>query len=437
LTCNPAVFDITSFRRDGRVLTSWTVGRFLDLLAPDDDFAIWLTGQTGGVIAYGRITGTTAHGEPDDSEYWASAPGQRPYVPIQVDEWLDHLASKDQLLADPRLAGATVATQPFATNPHRLTSDQWTAIKDGIEAARDDDQDWDLEPGDEIRRVDLHSRYGGSSQNGITSSTRTNNILIFSSASSGNQHGYYDRWNEDGTYHYTGDGKHGDQTMIRGNKALYEHRETGKRLRLFDGARGTVRYLGEWVLDPQTPYHETQAHESGSTKQRTVIIFHLVPVNAAIHDHPEVPIGQDYIPPDETVQPAPARPSAPDPDLAGRNLNAHRRLQNDLSRAAADRGLEVLSPTTVDPDYDLAWRSTDGHVTVCEVKSLTPANEVRQLRTGLGQVLDYHDQLTGRAPDVHPVLWIERQPADLRWVDLCNRLGVALGWPGKEDLVFG
>ncbi|MEZ0095940.1 hypothetical protein [Streptacidiphilus sp. EB129] len=408
----------------------------MDQLAHGDDFALWITGDVGGVIAYGRITGAPARGESGDLEYWTNPPGERTYVPVEVDEWLDHLAPRAQLLADSRLAGSSIETQPFAANPHRLTADQWSVIKEGIDAARGDDQGWHLQPGDKIRRVDLHRRYGGSSQNGISSSAQTNNILIFTSASSGNQHGYYDRWNEDGTLHYTGDGQHGDQTMVRGNKALYEHRETGKRLRLFDGARGIVRYLGEWVLDPAQPYHEAQAHESGSSELRTVILFHLVPVNAAIHDHPEVPIGQNYMAPDETVQPAPARPSAADPDLTGRNLSAHRRLQNALAGAAQDRGFHVLSPGVSDPDFDLAWRDAVGHVTVCEVKSLTPANEVRQLRAGLGQILDYHDQLTGRAPDLHPVLWIEGEPADSRWVDLCGRLGVTLAWPGKEDLVF-
>jgi hypothetical protein len=333
------------------------------------------------------------------------------------------------------MTNATVLRQPFAGNPHRLTDEEWQAIRDAIDASKGEDPDWHLQPGDMIRRVDLHARYGGSSQNGISPSSSSNNILIFTAPSSGHQHGYFDTWNEDGTFHYTGEGQVGDQKMIRGNKAILEHQETGKRLRLFDGARGAVRYLGEWTLDPESPYSEGEAHETGGGPMRKVIRFHLVPVKTTIAI-PEVGIGQEYVAPDEDVAPAPAAPSAADPDLVGRNLSAHRRLQNALAYEAQSRGFIPLSPDVYDPDFDIAWRDAKGQVTVCEVKSLTSANEARQLRSGLGQVLDYQDQLRNRAAEVSAVLWVEREPAEPRWVDLCRRVGVTLAWPGSEDLIF-
>ncbi|MEU7566113.1 hypothetical protein AB0A99_08875 [Streptomyces fradiae] len=151
---------------------------------------------------------------------------------------------------------------------------------------------------------------------------------------------------------------------------------------------------------------------------------------------PDVEIGQSYVAPDENISPAPATPSAPDPDLAGRNLSTHRRLQNLLAEEAQKRGFTALSPSFTDPDFDLAWRDAEGRVTVCEVKSLTTANEARQLRAGLGQVLDYQDQLHDRAPEVSAVLWVEREPSERRWIDLCHRVGVALAWPGQEESVF-
>jgi hypothetical protein len=121
----------------------------------------------------------------------------------------------------------------------------------------------------------------------------------------------------------------------------------------------------------------------------------------------------------------------------GRNLATHRRLQNLLAAEAQSRGLTVLSPDVSDPDFDLAWRDRAGHLTVCEVKSLTQANEVRQLRAGLGQVLDYQDRLRERAPDASAVLWVEREPSERRWFHLCRRVGVLLAWPGQEESVFG
>ncbi|MFI1503844.1 hypothetical protein [Streptomyces sp. NPDC020597] len=435
LTCNPNIFDIARFRSDGQVLESWTLARHRAEVAAGDSFAVWVTGTHAGVIAYGHFTGGANRGKADDAEYWATDPGERDYVPLEVDEWLDRLAPKSLLASDPRMAGASVLAQPWAGNPHRLSKRQWEAIQEAISVSKGEDPNWHLNPGDEIRRVELHERYGGSSQNGISPSRTTNNILIFTAPSSGHQHGYYDTWNEDGTFHYTGDGQTGDQKLIRGNKSIYEHRETGKRLRLFEGARGTVRYLGEWALDPEQPYSEGQAPATGGGPLRKVIRFHLVPVKAAIND-PDVQIGQDYVAPDESVAPAPATPNAPDPDLVGRNLSTHRRLQNALAEEAQKRGFIALSPNVSDPDFDVAWRDPEGRVTVCEVKSLTRANEARQLRTGLGQVLDYHDQLSNRATAVAAVLWVEREPSESRWVDLCRRVGVALAWPGQEDVVF-
>ncbi|MEV6999299.1 hypothetical protein AB0N62_16640 [Streptomyces sp. NPDC093982] len=413
---------------------SWTIARYVNEVAVGDEFVLWMGGTNAGVIAQGHFTAGAAYGQPD-LDYWSEDPGPRHYVPLEVDRWLDLRVPKSQLATDPRMASATILRQPFAGNPHRLEEDEWQAIREAIDTSVGHDPKWDLEPGDELRRVDLHAQYGGSSQNGISPSSSTNNILIFTAASSGHQHGYYDTWNEDGTFHYTGEGQTGDQKMIRGNKAILEHQESGKRLRLFDGARGTVRYLGEWTLDPDEPYSEDQAPATGGGPLRKVIRFHLVPVKTTITT-PTVGIGQAYVAPDENVSPATAVPSAPDPDLVGRNLSTHRQLQNTLAEEARKRGFTALSPSPSDPDFDLAWRDATDQVTVCEVKSLTIANEARQLRAGLGQVLDYQDQLRERALEPSAVLWIERAPSEGRWVDLCQRVGVLLAWPGKEDTVF-
>ncbi|MEW2134053.1 hypothetical protein [Streptomyces sp. NPDC005435] len=231
-------------------------------VAAGDEFVLWVGGSNAGVVAHGHFPGAAEYGQPD-TRYWSEDPGPRHFVPLVVDEWLDLRVPKARLATDPRMAAASILRQPFAGNPHRLTDKQWQAIHQAIKAQEAGDPDWNLEPGDEIRRVDLHGQYGGSSQNGIATSGTTDNILIFTPASSGHQHGDYDTWNEGGTFHYTGEGETGDQKMIRGNKAILEHRETGKRLRLSDGARGTVRYLGEWTLDPDQPFSEDEAPATG------------------------------------------------------------------------------------------------------------------------------------------------------------------------------
>jgi hypothetical protein len=114
-------------------------------------------------------------------------------------------------------------------------------------------------------------------------SAQTPNIFLFTDLRAGEQHGYiYDRWTDDAhtRFEYTGEGQQGDQTMTGGNRATLEHRETGRALRLFDGARGTVRYIGEFELgDP--PHQVRDAPPSGGGPPRKVIVFNLKPLTTS------------------------------------------------------------------------------------------------------------------------------------------------------------
>ena len=77
-----------------------------------------------------------------------------------------------------------------------------------------------------------------------------------------------------------------------------------------------------------------------------------------------------------------------DPDAIDRGTNAHKKVQNQLADAVQARGWEPRSPSDSDPLFDIGWIAADA-AWIAEVKSLTPANEERQLRLGLGQVLSY------------------------------------------------
>jgi hypothetical protein len=142
---------------------------------------------------------------------------------------------------------------------------------------------WSLEPGAQIARRELHERYGGSRQGGMTRSSSTPNLFLFTDPSVGHQHGYYDGWVGD-RFHYTGMGQRGDQTFAAGNDAVLHHVGEGRALRLFKGARGTVRYLGEVTLDENDPYYRTDAPETGDGPLRQVIVFRLRPIGDVIHD---------------------------------------------------------------------------------------------------------------------------------------------------------
>jgi hypothetical protein len=258
-------------------------------------------------------------------------------------------------------------------------------------------------------------------------------------AKSGERLGYVDEWAADDTFLYAGEGQTGDQTMTGGNKAILNHVADGKALRLFEGARGTVRYVGEFQIDPDQPWHYIHARQRDSDALRKVIRFklHRMAEPGPQTEQPPLMTGSAYRSQDEagTVAPPVARTSL-DPDAAGRGLRSHRQLQNSLAGVVESAGLTPLSPAPHDPDFDLAWEAGSDHLVVVEVKSLTRANEIRQLRMGLGQVLDYTDTLGRRYATVTPILYLPRRPTDQRWIALADGHGVLLRWPDHHDGLF-
>lgn len=137
--------------------------------------------------------------------------------------------------------------------------------------------EWDLSPGTSIERKRLHEKFGGRTQGGIGPSGQTPNVLIFSDPAAGEPHGYYDGWQADGCFHYTGEGQRGDQQLISGNAAILHHVEEERALRVFQGARGVVTYLDEFELDPHEPFQRTDAPETEDGPLREVIVFRLRP----------------------------------------------------------------------------------------------------------------------------------------------------------------
>lgn len=133
---------------------------------------------------------------------------------------------------------------------------------------------WSLKKGDKIARKKLHDLYGGGRQGGISPSRRTPNVIIFSDHTEGKRHGYSDRQQGD-FFLYVGEGQQGNQRMTKGNKAILNHVEDGRRIRLFWGCRGEVTYAGEYELDHVDPWFNERAPSSGGGPQRNVIVFRL------------------------------------------------------------------------------------------------------------------------------------------------------------------
>lgn len=95
------------------------------------------------------------------------------------------------------------------------------------------------------RRSDLHAVYGGQQQGGISTPAQSPMIFIFT-GDSGEQYGYADEFQPDGSFWYTGEGQKGDMQMISGNRAIRDHAVDGKTIHLFEQAeRAHVRYVGE------------------------------------------------------------------------------------------------------------------------------------------------------------------------------------------------
>lgn len=95
------------------------------------------------------------------------------------------------------------------------------------------------------RRSDIHSIYGGNWQAGICPTVNYPYIFIFS-GKSGHQHGYQDGWDNPNVFTYTGEGQSGDMKFTKGNLALKDHLQNGKRVFLFESERkGFVKFISE------------------------------------------------------------------------------------------------------------------------------------------------------------------------------------------------
>jgi hypothetical protein len=131
------------------------------------------------------------------------------------------------------------------------------------------------------------------------------------------------------------------------------------------------------------------------------------------------------IPPAQERQPT----ESDDPDRIGLGLAAHNRTQNQIAETVRSLGWNPRSPAANEPEYDLAWK-TDVGLFVREVKSLTPANEERQMRMAIGQVIRYRQKLTAAGYEpVTAVIAAEKQPSDTSWEELCIYENIVLIWP--------
>jgi hypothetical protein len=76
-------------------------------------------------------------------------------------------------------------------------------------------------------------------------------------------------------------------------------------------------------------------------------------------------------------------------------------------------------------------------ICIAEVKSMSTANQEKQLRLAVGQVLRYAQLLSAGGRPVHAFIAVEREPQDPSWVDLTQELGITLMWPATFRAMVG
>jgi len=145
-------------------------------------------------------------------------------------------------------------------------------------------------------------------------------------------------------------------------------------------------------------------------------------------------VGAEYRRADEELAIGAFDPMQVDPAVVERGTRGHAITQNAVADYLASKGVSPRSPASHEPSFDLAWEHA-GTLFVAEVKSVTNLNEERQLRMGLGQVLQYRFQMgQGLKRKVVGVIVSERRPPK-QWISLCESLGVIVAWPGEMERI--
>lgn len=332
-----------------------------------------------------------------------------------------------------------------------VTRDNLTACRELIalaiksanrrESAASLDADWSLEPGTQIKRTELHRRYGGSNYGGMAPSTTTPNIFLFTDPKVGSTYGYFDGWVEN-IFHYTGHGQSGDQRFAGANRSTRDYVESGRALRLFRGAGGIVTYLGRFDLDQDLPYYRTDAPERGTSDVRQVIVFRLVPRGDVVRDAEDALQLPDELDPRilEAAVVGAAGPRIAEVEVEAQHTErvvinprhephtAERREQKLVLQYRAHliaRGSDV-SRQRIHPSGESKPLFTDLYDrtrnNLVEAKGSGTRGEVRM---AIGQLADYR-RFVEPAPQV-AVLLPERPRADLE--DLLLSQGISCVWP--------
>jgi hypothetical protein len=282
-----------------------------------------------------------------------------------------------------------------------------------------------LTPHERIRRVELHERFGGRRQGGISPSRLGPYVFLVTAPARGEAYGYiYDGRSEDGFFHYTGEGQLGDQQMTQGNRAIRDHEVEGRELHLLEAHGTELEYIGEFRY---SDHYQADAPEVNNGPTRKVIVFRLEqlsggeggPVRARLDrlgDEPvkEVPVEQALT--ERTLIEGDREPY----EAERREQKLVRAFSNYLERLGHEVcRLQFRPEGEAAPLFcDLFDKTTN---TIYEAKGTVTRNAIRM---AIGQLADYSRLLTP-APN-RAVLTPERPRTDL--VRLAETQEISLVW---------
>ena len=287
----------------------------------------------------------------------------------------------------------------------------------------------DLKIDESLRRVDIHERYGGRRQGGISPSRQTDNVFVFTDPAKGLIHGYlYDGWREDGLYHYTGEGQYGDQLMAQGNRAIRDHQAEGRDLHLFGVSGGMATYLGPFEY---VDHYQADAPETGDGPIRNVFVFRLRPLagepgpsqskvdQLGTEELKEVPVEQ-HLTESMLISPT-AEPRVGE----RREQKLVRALQEELvGRGHSVCRLQLRPADEPAPLFCDLYDKTTNTVYEAKASVARPA-----FRMAIGQLADYARFLEP-APR-RAILAPQRPRPDL--LRLAETQGVSVAWPAQDD----
>ncbi len=248
----------------------------------------------------------------------------------------------------------------------------------------------EIQVGETLLRREVHERFGGRQQGGISPSRVAPVVMFFTDPITGHQHGYYDGMDDEGLFNYVGEGQKGDQSFVQGNKAIRHHKEDGRSLEGFLATGTSVTYLGEFDL---VDTYKRDAHETGDESTiRQVIVFRLKPKGDLRVPLPKTPVTPSA---NEQMTEVPLEEQHTErtfvsPDREPYEIErAEARLVQRYRRHLESLGNEVLRLSIVPPGegapiYTDLWDKTENDLV--EAKGSVTRNNVR---LAIGQLLDY------------------------------------------------